>query len=143
MGWFKRAAGWQRLWLLVSVALLAAGVVWLPGVIEKDALGRLAEQRARVVAEFDLPVCEPVRSIPYTVLPPIPAGAPCYDIYVWRKTVTEKLPLIPNHVLFPMDARRREIWLEGALKGTAFAALVSVLLYGVLRSRHRRRAMQQ
>ena len=31
----------------------------------------------------------------------------------------------------------------GALKGTAFAALVSALLYGVLRSRHRRRAMQQ
>jgi hypothetical protein len=143
MGWFKRAAGWQRLWLLASLAAFAIGVVWLPRFFEKDGLARLAEQRARVVAEFDLPACEPVRSIPYTALPPVPAGAPCHDLYVWRKTVTEKLPLVLNHVLFPMDARRREIWLDGAMKGAALAALISALLYAALYRRYRRRASQQ
>jgi hypothetical protein len=143
MGWFKRAAGWQRLWLLISLAVLAMAVVWLPGHFEKDELTRLAEQRARVVAEFDLPACEPVRSIPYTTLQPVPVGAPCHDLYVWRKTVTEKLPLVLNHVLFPMDARRREIWLDGAMKGAALAAFVSALLYAALHWRSRRRMMQQ
>lgn len=143
MGWLKRAAGWQRLWLLASLAVLAIGLVWLPRVFEKDALARLAEQRARVVSEFDWPACEPVRSIPYTALQPVPAGAPCHDLYLWRKTVTEKLPLVLNHVLFPMDARRREIWLDGAMKGAAIAAFVSALLYGVLHRRYRRSASEQ
>lgn len=143
MNWFKRAAGWQRLWLVASLAALALGVAWFPGQVEKGPLAQLAEQRARVVADFDLPVCLPVRSTPYTQLAPIPPGAPCHDIYVWRRNVTEKLPLILNHVLFPMDAHRREIWFTGAIKGALFAALASALLYAGLFMAHRHRARQQ
>ena len=44
----------------------------------------------------------------------------------------EKLPLILNNVLFPMDAHRREIWFDGALKGVGFAALGALLFYVAL-----------
>ena len=132
MGWFKRAAKWQKLWFIISVLALAAGVAWLPGLLEKDALSRLAEARARVVTQIDWPACQPVRGTPYSQLPPIAEGAPCYDIYVWRKDVTEKLPLTLNNILFPMDAFKREIWFSGALRGAGFAALASALLYAGL-----------
>lgn len=138
-GWWKRAAAWQRLWLAGTVLALAAGLFVLPSMLEKASLERLAAERARVVADFDRPECLPVRATPYTQLAAVPEGAPCHEIYVWRKTVTEKLPLILNHVLFPMDARRREILVAGALKGAAMAVLVSAFLYAGLFAAARRR----
>ena len=134
----KRLAGWQKLWLAASLVMLAAGMAWLPGILERPALNQLAEARARVIADFEKPECLPVRSTPYTQLAPIPAGAPCHEIYIWRKDVKEKLPLILTNVLFPMDAHRREIWFDGAIEGAGFAALGSLLLYGLLALARRR-----
>lgn len=128
----KRLQGWQKLWLAASVVMLGLGIIWLPGILERPALTQLAEARSRVLADFDRPECLPVRATPYTQLAPIPAGAPCHEIYIWRKDVKEKLPLILNNVLFPMDAHRREIWFDGALKGVGFAALGALLFYVAL-----------
>lgn len=143
VGWFKRAAAWQRLWLVGSFAALALCLWALPARFENSAFAQLSEARARVVADFDKPECLPVRSTPYPQLAPVPAGAPCYEMYIWRKDVREKLPLILEHVTFAMDAHRREIWVTGALKATGVAALVSVLLYGLFFVFMRPRAEQQ
>jgi hypothetical protein len=132
MGLWKRAAGWQRLWALGSALVLAGALFWLPAWLEKEALSELAAARGRVVAQIDLPACQPVRGTPYSQLAPIAAGAPCYDIYVWRKDVTEKLPLTLNNILYPMDAHKREIWFAGAMRAAAWAAFASLLLYGAL-----------
>lgn len=125
----KRLEGWQRLWLAASLLMLGVAIVWLPGVLERKALVELAEARTRVIADFEKAECLAVRSTPYTQLTPIPAGAPCFEIYIWRKDVKEKLPLILNNVLFPIDAHRREILFDGAMKGVGLAALGSLLLY--------------
>lgn len=142
-GWFKRAAGWQRLWLLGSLAAWALCIWALPARFETSAFAQLAEARARVVADFDKPECMPVRSTPYPQLAPVPAGAPCHEMYVWRKDVREKLPLILEHVTFAMDSHRREIWVTGAVKATGVAALLSVLLYALFFLMMRPRAEQQ
>lgn len=137
--WLKRAAGWQRLWLLATMLAFAAGLFLAPPMIERVRLEQLAAGRARVVADFDHAECAPVRSTPYTQLAPVTEGARCYDIYVWRRNVTEKLPLIINNVLFPIDAHRREILFAGAMKGAAAAALFSALLFAALFALARRR----
>lgn len=139
-GWIRRAAGWQRLWLAGTALAFAGGLVLLPSMLERQRFEALAAERARVIADFDRPECLPVRATPYTQLAPVPEGAPCREIYVWRKDVTEKLPLVLNHVLFPIDAHRREIWFAGALKGAAAAAFASALLYAALFATMRRRA---
>lgn len=143
MGWFKRAAAWQRLWLWASLAVAALCVWVLPPFFEKTQFTQLADVRARVIADFEKPDCVPVRNTPYPQLAPIPAGAPCHEIYVWRKDVREKLPLILEHVTFAIDAHRREIWVQGAMKALGVAALLAGLLYGLFFVMRRPRAEQQ
>ena len=92
----KGLAGWQKLWLAASLVMLAAGVAWLPGILERPALAQLAEARARVIADFEKPECLPVRSTPYTQLAPVPAGAPCH---AWS-------PMVLTRVLSPSAIRR-------------------------------------
>lgn len=139
IGWWKRAVGWQRLWLLSTLLAFGAGLYILPALLEQVRLDRLAAERARVIADFERPECLPVRATPYTQLAPVPEGAPCHEMYVWRRNVTEKLPLVLTHFLFPIDAHRREILFSGMLKGAAVAALVSALLFGGLFAASRRR----
>jgi hypothetical protein len=129
--WIKNSNGWQRLWLVGSLAGLFYFSLIMP-ITETNLRSSYWNERHRVLTEESKkPECAAYMNLPLNqlVTPPFMEG--CYHIYSHREVSKNKQPITLNSVKDELDSDYRKLLLDWFLVGTLLATLLSALVYGL------------
>lgn len=132
--WIQNSNGWQRLWLVSSVAgVLYFSLVW--PFTENSSGNQYRYQRLRdIEAEMSKPECAVYMSQPFSQLaqPNFPTkGEGCYYIYTHRKFLAGNMTITKEKYLNDFESEYRQRLVETSVAGFLMATTLSALLYGL------------
>jgi len=132
--WIRNSNGWQRLWLVVTVAGYFYFCLFMPF----NETGKTSSYRYQVLnsinSEMEKPECASYMNRPFDQLvePPFPLTKEgCYHIYNHRQFLDAKQPITPKSVGDKFTADHHQSLLEWFYIGLFFSTISAVLLYSL------------
>ncbi len=131
MNWVKNANGWQRLWLVSSIAIFMYGLLWWP----LSTVGSMSySYYFEVEKDYKNPACVDYFTKPINQLiePPysLENRDTCWHVYNTRKyQSTDVLPFTPDTYLDDLGQKHRSRLYEHMTLGSIIAIVGAALLY--------------
>ena len=132
--WIRNSNGWQRLWLVVTVAGYFYFCLFMPF----NETGKTSSYRYQILnnvhSELKRPECEPYINLPFEQLlePSMPkTNEGCYHIYSHRQFSDTKQPITQKSVDDKFTADHRQNLLEWFYIGLLFSTISAALLYSL------------
>jgi hypothetical protein len=132
--WIKNSNGWQRLWLVITVAVYIYFCLVMPFKESEKSSSYRYQVLSSINSEMKKPECASYMSLPFDQLvePSFPlSNEGCYYIYNHRQFLETKQPITPKSVGDKFTSDHRQKLLEWFFIGLLFATISAALLYSV------------
>ena len=129
--WIQNSNGWQRLWLLGSVAGFIYFSIFMPFRETNLSTSYWNDKFSRLTEESRKPECAAYMNLPINQLVEPSYMEGCYSIYLHREVSKDKQPITLKSVNDEFNSDYRKILFEWFGIGTVFMTLLSALVYGL------------
>ena len=132
--WVQRTNGWQRLWLVGSVAGFIYLCLFLPIRETNLSTSYWNNKFSRLSVESRKPECDPYMNLPLDQLAEPPFNEGCYNIYIHRQIWLDNQPSRPftlKSVNDEMNSEYQKLLLEWFGIGAVLTTLISAITYGL------------
>ena len=129
--WIQNSNGWQRLWLVGSVAGFIYFSLFMPIRETNLSTSYWNDRFSRLTEESRKPECAAYMNLPINQLVAPPYMEGCYSIYLHREVSKDKQAITLKSVNDEFNADYRKILLQWIGIGTVLTALLSALAYGL------------
>jgi len=132
--WLKNSNGWQRLWLVITVATYIYFCLFMPFNETSKTSSYRYQVLNNIYSEMKKPECAPYMNLPFDQLdePSLPRTTEgCYYIYNHRQFSETKKPITPESVGDKFTSDHHQSLLEWLLIGLLFSTISAALLYSV------------
>jgi hypothetical protein len=132
--WIQSTNGWQRLWLVVTVAGYFYFCLFMPFNETSKTSSYRYQVLNNIYSEMKKPECAPYMNLPFDQLdePSLPRTTEgCYYIYNHRQFSETKKPITPESVGDKFTSDHHQSLLEWLLIGLLFSTIAAALLYSL------------
>jgi hypothetical protein len=132
--WLKNSNGWQRLWLVITVATYIYFCLFMPFNETSKTSSYRYQVLNNIYSEMKKHECAPYMNLPFDQLdePSLPRTTEgCYYIYNHRQFSETKKPITPESVGDKFTSDHHQSLLEWLLIGLLFSTISAALLYSV------------
>ena len=129
--WIQNSNGWQRLWLVSTVASLIYFSFFISIRETNLSTNYWNDKFSRLTEESKKPECATYMNLPFDqLIKPVYMEA-CYSIYSHREASEDKQPITLKSVNDEFNSDYRKILLENFAIGLVLTTLLSALVYGL------------